>query len=208
MGNICRSPMAERLLAHAVRDRLGDRAEEFVLSESAGTGGWHAGEAMNAPAAKELRSRGALDTGFHARKLMGAHVDTADLILTATAEQLDYVAGLRADALDRAFVLGEFGRLVGRVDTTALPPLDEPPAGDASGQPDGFGLRPTPAGVHKRGVALVRAVNAVRSGAAPESGDDLDDPWGRSEVFFTRTADEIAESIDQLVDALLPKAGP
>ncbi len=190
MGNICRSPMAERMLTHAVRERLGDQAPEFVLSESAGTGGWHAGEAMNAPAARELRRRGVLDTGFRARKLMGAYIDTADLILTATAEQLDYVAGLRADAAERAFVLGEFGRLVRQVDLDRLP--------SASG---------TPEGTHQRGVALVRAVDALRDGAGPTLHDDLDDPWGRSEAFFTRTADEIAAAIDGLVDALLPKAG-
>jgi protein-tyrosine phosphatase len=190
MGNICRSPMAERLLAHAVRDRLGDRAEEFVLSESAGTGGWHAGEAMNPPAAKELRRRGALDTGFRARKVLGSHIDTADLILTATAEQLDYIAGLRADAMDRAFVLGQFGRLAEDVDVEALPP-----AGD------------DPDSVHARGVALVHAMNAVRSGAEPEPGDDLDDPWGHDEAFFIRTGDQIAAAVDALVEALLPKGG-
>jgi low molecular weight protein-tyrosine phosphatase len=190
MGNICRSPMAERLLAHEVRERIGDRGPDFVLSESAGTGGWHAGEAMNPPAAKELRRRGALDTGFRARKVLGAHLDTADLILTATAEQLDYVAGLRPDAMDRAFVLGEFERLVRQVDTAELPAADG-----------------TPAGVHARGVALVRAVNAARDGAEPQPGDDLDDPWGRDEAFFSSTADEIADAVDALADALLPKAG-
>ena len=202
MGNICRSPMAERILAHEVRERLGDRGEEYVLSESAGTGGWHAGEAMNPPAAKELRRRGVLESGFRARKLMGSHLDTADLVLTATAEQLDFVAGLRADALDRAFVLGEFGRLIRRVDVSALPVLDETPQGAVA-----YDLLPTVAAVHERGVALVRAVNVVRDGADPNPGDDLDDPWGRSDAFFTRTADDISTSIEALVDALLPKSG-
>ena len=49
MGNICRSPMAERLLALAVRERLarsgaGVDPETLLHSHSAGTGGWHAGE--------------------------------------------------------------------------------------------------------------------------------------------------------------------
>lgn len=49
MGNICRSPMAERLLVLAVRERL-ERlgvdptgADALLHSHSAGTGGWHAG---------------------------------------------------------------------------------------------------------------------------------------------------------------------
>src|SRR5215213_2499267 len=87
MGNICRSPMAERLLRQAVWERVGDRADELLLSRSAGTGGWHAGEAMNPPAARELRRRGGDDAGFAARRLLGEHIDTADLVLTATAEQ-------------------------------------------------------------------------------------------------------------------------
>ena len=41
MGNICRSPMAERLLVVAARDLVGDAADDLILSGSAGTGGWH-----------------------------------------------------------------------------------------------------------------------------------------------------------------------
>ena len=57
MGNICRSPMAERLLARAVQDRSGDPADQLLRSVSAGTGGWHEGEEMNPPAARQVRSR-------------------------------------------------------------------------------------------------------------------------------------------------------
>jgi hypothetical protein len=52
MGNICRSPMAERLLALAAREVVGDKADDLIHSHSAGTGGWHAGEEMNPPAAR------------------------------------------------------------------------------------------------------------------------------------------------------------
>ncbi len=189
MGNICRSPMAERLLAHELRARLGDRATEFVHSESAGTGGWHAGEPMNPPASKELLRRGATDDRFQARKLLGAHVDTADLILTATAEQSQYVAGLRPDAQARTFVLGEFGRLVRVVNADTMP----------------VESTITPDFVHVRGNALVAAVDAARAGADPEPGDDLDDPWGLGEAYFGQIADEIAATIAPLVDALVPK---
>src|SRR5947209_3767670 len=101
MGNICRSPMAERLLRLAARERVGDKADTVLLSHSAGTGGWHAGEAMNPPAARELLRRGGDDRGFAARRLLGEHVDAADLVLTATAEQVDFVVGLRPDAAAR-----------------------------------------------------------------------------------------------------------
>ena len=90
MGNICRSPMAERLLARAVRDRAGSAdPEQLVRSVSAGTGGWHEGEEMNPPAARLVAQRGGSVAGFEARKLRGDYIDAADLILTATADQYD-----------------------------------------------------------------------------------------------------------------------
>jgi protein-tyrosine phosphatase len=197
MGNICRSPMAERLLTLAIRRRLARLpdgpataaalSDELLHSHSAGTGGWHAGEEMNPPAGRQVRSRGGDVEGFAARKLRSDQIDAADLVLTATADQQEYVVALRPDAADRTFVLGEFGRLLPTVDLSVLPPAD-----------------PTPEGVHARGVALVRAVDGVRSGAAPLATDDLDDPWGRGDQCFSRVADEIEETVEPLAAVLLP----
>nr|MDT0662885.1 phosphotyrosine protein phosphatase [Micromonospora sp. DSM 115978] len=192
LGNICRSPMAERLLALAVRDRLaklaaGVAADELLHSHSAGTGGWHAGEEMNPPAARQVRSRGGEVEGFGARKLRSEHIDAADLVLTATADQQDYVVALRPDAAGRTFVLGEFGRLLAGLDVGGLPPA-----------------APAPDAVYARGVAIVAAVDAARAGAGPLSGDDLDDPWGRGDQCFTRVADEIEETVQPLAALLLP----
>ncbi|WP_433687079.1 phosphotyrosine protein phosphatase [Micromonospora carbonacea] len=193
MGNICRSPMAERLLALAVRERLARRgvdpadADALLHSHSAGTGGWHAGEEMNPPAARQLTARGGDVAGFAARKLRSDLIDAADLVLTATADQQEYVVALRPDAASRTFVLGEFGRLLATVDAAGLPPADA--TGDA---------------VYARGVALVAAVHAAREGAAPLHTDDLDDPWGRGDQCFSRVADEIEETVHPLAAALLP----
>lgn len=193
MGNICRSPMAERLLALAVRERLTRRAEdpaqaeEMVHSHSAGTGGWHAGEEMNPPAARQVTGRGGDVEGFAARKLRSDQIDAADLVLTATADQQEYVVALRPDAAARTFVLGEFGRLLAAVDVTALPSAEA-----------------TPEAVYARGVALVAAAHDARLGASALSTDDLDDPWGRGDQCFSRVADEIEETVHPLAGALLP----
>jgi protein-tyrosine phosphatase len=197
MGNICRSPMAERLFDLAVRGRVaqspdGPPAAEagtdaLVHSHSAGTGGWHAGEEMNPPAARQVQQRGGDVTGFGARKLRSDQIDAADLVLTATADQQEYVVALRPDAADRTFVLGEFGRLLAAVNVSALPAAE-----------------PTPEAVYARGVALVAAVAAARSGTAPLPGDDLDDPWGRGDQCFLRVADEIEETVQPLAAVLLP----
>ncbi len=178
MGNICRSPMAERLLVLAARERVGDKADELLFAHSAGTGGWHEGEEMNPPAAREVRRRGGDSGRFAARKLRGDLVDSADLVLTATAEQQEYVLGLRADAVDRTFVLGEFGRLLPAVEPAGLPRY-----------------APAPTPVYERGVAIVAAVAALRGGAAPEPDDDLDDPWGRGDGYFRLIADEIDQAV-------------
>ena len=195
MGNICRSPMAERLLVLAVRERLERRdpaaevppVEELLHSHSAGTGGWHAGEEMNPPAARQVVARGGDVAGFAARKLRSDQIDAADLVLTATADQLEYVLALRPDAADRTFVLGEFGRLLPAVDAGALP-----------------AAAPTPEAMYARGVAVVAAVTAARDGSRPQPGDDLDDPWGRGDHTFARVADEVEETVGALAVALLP----
>jgi protein-tyrosine phosphatase len=187
MGNICRSPMAERLLNRAVRDRVGESADQLVRSVSAGTGGWHEGEEMNPPAARQVRARGGSVDGFEARKLRGEFIDDADLILTATADQTDYVIALRPDAGPRTFVLGEFGRLLGAVDAAALPPAE-----------------PKPEAVHARGVAIVVAADRLRGAEPPLGTDDLDDPWGRGDQTFQRIGDEIEDCTVPLANLLLP----
>ena len=184
MGNICRSPMAERLLTRAVRDRAGDPAVKLVRSVSAGTGGWHEGEEMNPPAARQVLGRGGSVDGFAARKLRGDFIDEADLILTATADQFDYVVALRPDARSRTFVLGEFGRLLAGVDPATLPRADAE-------------------SVHARGVAIVEAVDRLRGDEPPLPGDDLDDPWGRGDQTFQRIGDEIEDSTVPFATLLL-----
>ncbi|WP_163510747.1 phosphotyrosine protein phosphatase [Fodinicola acaciae] len=177
MGNICRSPMAERLLAA----RMGDA----VYSHSAGVGPWHAGEPMERNAARELRHRDADPSGFRARHLRTEHVESSDLVLTATVEQSQYVGHLVAGAAARTFVLGEFGRLLPRVDLAALPPYQDDPAV-----------------LEKRGVALVAAVDAARAGAEPRFEDEIADPYARPQSFFSTVADSIEDPIRALVRAL------
>jgi protein-tyrosine phosphatase len=188
MGNICRSPMAERLLILAAQNAIGDRykADELLHVHGAGTGGWHVGAEMDAGAARQVRRRGGDPDSFAARKLRTDHIEASDLILTATADQQQHVVSMRPDAARRTFVLGEFGRLLSRVDLGRLPPgvLDQH-------------------SVYARGIALVDAVEALRGGQPPRPGDDLDDPWGRSDLYFSRVADQIEETVRPLANALL-----
>ncbi|GIJ69938.1 hypothetical protein Voc01_048550 [Virgisporangium ochraceum] len=186
MGNICRSPMAERLLMLEAKSYVGDKADDLLLVHGAGTGGWHVGAAMDPGAARQVRSRGGDADGFAARQLTTEHLEYSDLILTATGEQSKFVHGLRADADDRTFVLGELGRLLAHVDERDLPPFA--PDTDA---------------VYARGVALVEAAARARAGRPPRPADDLDDPWGRADRYFGRIADEIEKTVQPLARLLL-----
>src|SRR5215470_558407 len=121
VGNICRSPMAERLLALALRARLSDAVEGLYLSHGAGTGSWHIGEPMNPPAARMVAQRGGDASGFAARKLTAGMISSSDLVLCATAWQVTSVLSLVPSADRKTFVLGEFGRLLRAVDLAALP---------------------------------------------------------------------------------------
>jgi protein-tyrosine phosphatase len=177
--------MAERLFALALRNKVGDRVHDLYLSHGAGTGSWHVGEGMNPPAARQVISRGGEVTGFQARKVRAELIDASDLILCATAEQVQYVLQLRPDAAGRTFVLGEFGRVLRDADLTALP------ANDGTGE-----------AAYRRGVALVEWADARRAGRPSRPEDDLDDPWGMSDRDFARVADEIEETVNPLAEAL------
>jgi protein-tyrosine phosphatase len=186
MGNICRSPMAERLLLTAARDLVGDKADELLLVGSTGTGGWHVGGAMDRSAARQVTARGGSVDGFRARQLAHEHIESADLILTATGEQQEYVLALRPEAVERTYVLGELGRLLLSVELGRLPPTG-----------------PHPEAVYSRGVALVAAVSEARGGEIAQPGDDLDDPYGRGDGYFSRVADQIEQTVRPLAAALL-----
>ena len=64
-GNICRSPMAERLTRSGLEQRLGATADRFLV-ESAGTWG-HSGSPMEPHAVSTLAAYGLDGVDFRAR---------------------------------------------------------------------------------------------------------------------------------------------
>ncbi len=97
LGNICRSPMAETVLrAELVAAGL----DGAVIVDSAGTGDWHIGDAMNSGARAALASRGydGSDPETHrARQFQPSWLGQRDLILAMDARNL---ADLRRMARD------------------------------------------------------------------------------------------------------------
>ncbi|MEU7635693.1 protein-tyrosine-phosphatase [Streptomyces sp. NPDC039016] len=193
-GNVCRSPITERLHRHALEERLGDVRRCGLLVESAGTWG-HEGAPMEAHAATVLADYGADPAGFIGRELLDEHVIRADLVLTATRDHRAQVISMGHSAGLRTFTLKEFNRLVRAIDSATLPAPD-------LDLPDG--------GLVERARALVGAAAALRGwllAPNPES-DEVYDPYGAPITFFRSIGDEINRALDPVVTALTGVPAP
>ncbi|MFG2145791.1 protein-tyrosine-phosphatase [Streptomyces sp. NPDC048696] len=188
-GNVCRSPITERLTRHALCDRLGDPYTGGLIVESAGTWG-HEGAPMEANAAAVLADFGADATGFTGRELLDEHVITADLVLTATRDHRAQVISMGHSAGLRTFTLKEFTRLVRAIDPATLPDPDE--------------------GMVERARALVRAAAALRGWllAPSAEADEVNDPYGAPITFFRSIGDEINTALEPVVTALTGVPAP
>jgi protein-tyrosine-phosphatase len=107
-GNICRSPLAERL----GRARLSEfRGDAVVRIHSAGTRAV-VGSAMDPASAAVLRDLGGDPEGFVARQLTEQLVASADLTLTMTRDHRREVLARGPRALSRTFTLREAAGLL------------------------------------------------------------------------------------------------
>jgi protein-tyrosine phosphatase len=177
-GNICRSPMAERIMLAELAARFGPRADEIEVG-GAGTYGGHAGDPMNPPAARVLGELGIDASGFTATWLREPQVEHADLVLTATADHRSQVLALDQKALRRTFTLKELARLAAEVHGDQLPP----------------------GGPAVRLSALVVLAAGLRSlhPAHPRTVDDIGDPFGGPIEEFRQTAQEIRTAVQGIL---------
>ncbi len=121
-GNICRSPMAEKMFAHQIDQRgLADR----VRVTSAGTGGWHAGDGADERANRVLRQHG-YPTRHRAAQVDDDHL-AADLVIALGRNHLRILSQLGVEA-ERLRMLRSFDP------RSATPALDveDPYYGDVS----------------------------------------------------------------------------
>ncbi|MDT0270008.1 protein-tyrosine-phosphatase [Streptomyces sp. DSM 44915] len=183
-GNVCRSPITERLTRQALVDRLGDRSRSVVV-ESAGTWG-HEGAPMEEHAAALLSEYGADPGGFCGRELLDEHVIRADLVLTATRDHRAQVISMGHSAGLRTFTLKEFNRLVRAIDLATLP------------------VAGSPAALVDRARALSRAAAALRGWLLAPSveADEVQDPYGAPLPYFRSVGEEIRTALDPVVTAL------
>jgi protein-tyrosine phosphatase len=128
--------------------------------------------------ARLLRSNGAADGAFAARRLTESMVKDADLVLTVTRAQRSLVVELWPPAIRRTFTLREFSRLLGQIDASALP--------------DG-----TPAERLRAAMPLAVAKRALRR--ISPADDDVVDPFSLSEEVYATSFAEITASVKVIV---------
>jgi len=109
-GNVCRSPMAEGFLRAALVERLGEAAPEV---SSAGTAGWDGSGAME-ESIRSAEERGVDIRGHQARKLRGAMLEDAELIVCMAAEHREAIVGAMPDLETKTFTIKELVRLLER----------------------------------------------------------------------------------------------
>lgn len=103
LGNICRSPMAEGVFAHLVKEAgLSDK----ISVDSAGTGSWHVGETADSRTLAVLKKHKIPYDG-RARQLQRADLDNFDYVLAMDADNLAEIQHL-ADPMRNAAKASQF----------------------------------------------------------------------------------------------------
>jgi protein-tyrosine phosphatase len=175
-GNICRSPMAERLFQGRIA------GSTVIKSSSAGVSGLE-GWPMDPPSAQVLQELGGEPRGHIAQRLSARMIETADLILTAETFHRSVVVEIEPLAFRRTFTLREFGRL-GRT----FGPLATVPK------------MPTVQDLRTR-VAAVADQRGAGDAVAPGT-DDIGDPYGAPIKATRMTGSQISDAVDAIIGAL------
>lgn len=184
-GNICRSPMMERILRAAI-DRCGASADVAVAS--AGT--WaNTGEPMQPFATMVLAERGIDPAGFAATLLTEDLVRTSDLVVTATRAHRAHVVALVPGAVRRTFTLLELAQI----------------SANAPAAPHVMSSDPTEC--LRQTVAFAAQMRGMNPRLA-HGLDDVDDPLGAPIEVYRERADAIATAAGQIVPFLIGGRAP
>jgi protein-tyrosine phosphatase len=171
-GNICRSPLGERLLT----------ARQGLAPMSVASAGTAAlvGRGIDAPSALVLRELGGDPTGHSARRLTRDLANASDLILTAETSHRSTLLQAEPALFRRTFTLREFARL-----GAGLDPLTE---------------QASEAALRKR-VLVVAEQRGWVEPAAPGQ-DEIGDPFGGGLDTARLIGAQIATAVDGVLFAM------
>lgn len=175
-GNVCRSPLAERLLQAGFDEICPDAVEV----RSAGT---HAlvGSAAEPGSQAIASALGASLAGFNARQLTTPMLTGADLVLALSTEHRSVILQLAPSAFRKTFTLREFARVL---PATAL---EEAGAGST-------------AAVREAWLAAVSEAARLRQpGTAAD--DDVTDPFREGPEVYRKMAEELVPAVDAILTA-------
>lgn len=180
-GNICRSPVAERLLQAGLDQVLPGGFEV----RSAGTRAL-VGDPVQPLSADIIRTFGGTAEGFAARQLTGKILRNVDLVLTMTSGHRGEVLQLDASLLKRTFTIREFARM--------LDVLEEREGQAAHGA--GLNGERLAANTKLWRRLPARAASVRHLALAPDAADnDVVDPYRRSADYYRQMEDELAPAI-------------
>jgi low molecular weight protein-tyrosine phosphatase len=175
-GNICRSPVAERLLQAGLEQVLPGGFEV----RSAGTRAM-VGEPIQPLSVDIVRMYGGTGKGFAARQLTPKILRDTDIVLTMTSKHRGEVLQLDASLLKRTFTIREFARML-----EALEERDAA-ADPAEKAPD--------AGTLWRGLPARLASVRHLALAADSADNEVIDPYKRGPEVYRQMEDELAPAI-------------
>ena len=175
LGNVCRSPVAERLLHRELASPVDGGLRPPPTVSSAGVRAM-VGSPMQPEAAAELARRGGDPGGFVSRQLTPALVSSADLVLVATRSLRSRVLEENPRGLKRTFTIREFAAL-----STAVVEDGTPPAGPSQ--------------------LVARAL--VRRGAVAVPDYDVADPMGKGAHVHRQVAEALQTECTRIARAVV-----
>ncbi|WP_018761709.1 arsenate reductase/protein-tyrosine-phosphatase family protein [Arthrobacter sp. 135MFCol5.1] len=181
-GNICRSPVAERLLQAGLDQAV---PGGFQVA-SAGTRAM-VGEPMQPISAEIVRTYGGDPEGFAARQLTPAILRGVDLVLTMTSGHRGEVLQLDASLLKRTFTIREFARMLDILDQR-----DTSASTDNAADDDGWLAAHT---TRWRGLPARAAGVRHLSLPADPAENDIVDPYRRPPEVYRQMEDQLAPAI-------------
>ncbi|MFD5276317.1 low molecular weight phosphatase family protein [Pseudarthrobacter sp. NPDC058362] len=199
-GNICRSPVAERLL-QAGLDQVVPGGFEVA---SAGTRAM-VGDPMQPISVDIVRTFGGSPDHFAARQLTPKILRGVDLVLTMTSGHRGEVLQLDASLLKRTFTIREFARMLDVLDERASAGADPHAGGPAAGGGAGVGRSTADAddggtpfaanAAYWRGLPARAAGVRHLSLPADPSENDIVDPYRRDPAVYRQMEDQLAPAI-------------
>ncbi|KTS06636.1 arsenate reductase/protein-tyrosine-phosphatase family protein [Microbacterium testaceum] len=185
-GNICRSPIAELLLAQSLAP-FGD-----VRVASAGTGAL-VGSGVPEQAQRLAAVEGIDATAHQARQIDTAMIREADLIVTMARDHRRLVVESLPAAMRRAFTLRELARIA-----DAIEPRVPQAVADAGASTPEEGMRAA--------VGLAAALRGTVEPPASPDEFDIVDPYRRSDETYARSFEELRPAAYRVAEFLTKAA--